>query len=255
MIKLSDRLHAAADFVTSKSRVADIGTDHGYLPIYLVESGRCPGALAMDIKEGPIARAREHIAENQLESYIEARLSDGLKNLRHGEADSIVIAGMGGLTMIRILEAGAELAADAKELVLGPQSDFAKVRQFLREQKMYIDKENLVYEDGKYYPMLHVVWKEPKEDVQAGYIKIQAFLQDKLQDPRCVQQALDQYGAYLACSRHPVLSMLLERDGRLKQEILCSLQQSKGQQEHQLRKQELEEQLKGIQALQAFMES
>ncbi len=184
MQKLSKRLKAAAAFVSKGSRVADIGTDHGFLPIYLIQSGRCRQAIAMDIRKGPLMRAQEHIAAAGLEAVIQTRLSDGMQELQVGEADSIVIAGMGGLTVLHILEGAKHLQKDVKELILEPQSDIAKVRKYVREHKMYIDKEDLVYESGKFYPVLHVVPQELRmkgagEDRKQRILQI---LQEKLTD-------------------------------------------------------------------------
>ena len=89
--------------VTSGGVLADIGTDHGYVPIALVQKHRITGAIAMDINEGPLARAREHIASAGLEGYIQTRLSDGVQALKVQEADSILIAGMGVELVIHIL--------------------------------------------------------------------------------------------------------------------------------------------------------
>ena len=93
-MKLSDRLEMIASFVEHGNRLADIGTDHGYVPIYLVQTGRVPSALAMDVRKGPLLRAEEHIREAGLSGRIQTRLSDGLKKLAPGEADTVVIAGM-----------------------------------------------------------------------------------------------------------------------------------------------------------------
>ena len=95
-VKLSKRLERIASFVQPGSRVADIGTDHGYVPIWLVQKGVCPSALAMDVRKGPLERAEEHVEEVGLSGKIELRLSDGLAKLKAGEADTVGIAGMGG---------------------------------------------------------------------------------------------------------------------------------------------------------------
>lgn len=108
-IQLSKRMSALASLVTEGSRLADIGTDHGYIPIALVQKGRIPSALAMDVGKGPLSRAREHIHSQGLDTYIETRLSDGLTELHEGEADTVLIAGMGGMLMKRILEGGGAL--------------------------------------------------------------------------------------------------------------------------------------------------
>lgn len=231
MQKLSKRLQAVADFVTPGNRAADIGTDHGFLPIYLVQSGRCPSVTAMDLREGPLERAREHIAAAGLENSIQLRLSDGMNGLSEGEADCAVIAGMGGLTVIRILEAGEKLLPGLKELVLGPQSDIAKVRRWLREHSMYIDKEELVHEAGKFYPVLHVVMGCPdrEEERLRGRADVVRRLGEKLADEKRVRSVLDQYGEYLVCAGHPVLVRMLERDREREEEILQRLRENAGE--------------------------
>ena len=137
-VKLSKRLERIASFVQPGSRVADIGTDHGYVPIWLVQKGVCPSALAMDVRKGPLERAEEHVEEVGLSGKIELRLSDGLAKLKAGEADTVVIAGMGGKLTCRILEQGRhvwENWSEGKErLILSPQSEQDEVRHFLEEQ-------------------------------------------------------------------------------------------------------------------------
>lgn len=150
-------MNAVANMVTSGNILADIGTDHGYVPIALVQQGKIPKAIAMDINKGPLQRAREHIAMCQLEDYIETRLSDGVEALQVGEAESILIAGMGGDLVIHILDAGIDVCRQAKELILQPQSELARVRQYLREHMFQIIDEDMIIEDGKYYPMIKVV--------------------------------------------------------------------------------------------------
>ena len=105
----ANQSHVLRLAATKGSRLADIGTDHGYIPIALVQKGRIPSALAMDVGKGPLSRAREHIHSQGLDTYIETRLSDGLTELHEGEADTVLIAGMGGMLMKRILEGGKRL--------------------------------------------------------------------------------------------------------------------------------------------------
>lgn len=164
MIKLSQRLLHLADMVTEGFVLADVGTDHGYVPIYLLRERKIPRAFAMDIKKGPLLRAKEHIESFGLGDYITLRLSDGLAELSVGEADSILIAGMGGGVMLHILEEGRAAVALAKELILQPQSEIEKVRKYLYQMGYVIDREDLVFEDGKYYPMLHVNLKAERKE-------------------------------------------------------------------------------------------
>ena len=171
-------MKAVASMVTVGNVLADVGTDHGYVPIALVQAKKIPKAIAMDVNKGPLQRACEHIAECQVEEFIETRLSDGVKELKVGEVDTILIAGMGGELVIRILTDGMEVCRNAKELVLQPQSELGKVRKFLREQKYKIIDEDMVIEDGKYYPMMKVVPVEedafwdaiPEDAIRACYM-------------------------------------------------------------------------------------
>ena len=151
---LSHRLRAVSDLVTQGNRLADIGTDHAFVPIFLVEEGRIPSAVAMDINAGPLERAREHILLHGLEDRIRTRLSDGLQALERGGADTILIAGMGGALTVRILQQRKGLSQEVKELVLQPQSEVAAVRRYLASAGWKIEQERMVLEDGKYYPMM-----------------------------------------------------------------------------------------------------
>lgn len=107
-MKLSKRMQRLASLVTEGNRLADVGTDHGYIPIALVQEGKIPHAIAMDVNAGPLSRAIEHIRESGLSTYIETRQSDGLAGLLPKEADTVLIAGMGGMLTVRILE-GADI--------------------------------------------------------------------------------------------------------------------------------------------------
>ena len=106
-MQLSARMERLASKVPYGSRLADVGTDHGYIPIALVLRGKISSAVAMDVNPGPLKRAEEHIRGQKLSAYIETRLSDGLTALQAGEADTVLIAGMGGALTVRILKGGA----------------------------------------------------------------------------------------------------------------------------------------------------
>ncbi len=165
-MQLSKRLSAVAEFVTPGGCLVDVGTDHGYVPIALLEQKKISSAIAMDVNRGPLERAREHIAQYQMGDYIETRLSDGLHALRAGEGDSLLIAGMGGGLTIRILSEGEPLLSGFRELILEPQSDIDRVRAWLLEHGFFLAQENFVEEDGKYYPILRAVPGE-KENLKA----------------------------------------------------------------------------------------
>lgn len=164
-IVLSQRMQMVADMVSKGNVLADIGCDHGFVSIYMIENGICPKVIAMDVNEGPLLRAKEHIEERELSSYIDVRLSDGMDKLLLGEADSILIAGMGGRLVIKIISDCMEKAKVLKEIILQPQSELHMVRQFLNEAGFHILEENMVKDNGKYYPAMRVRWKTEKQKV------------------------------------------------------------------------------------------
>lgn len=198
---MSKRMCRLASLVTEGNRLADVGTDHGYVPIALVKDKKIPSALAMDVNRGPLARAEEHIRESGLSTYIETRLSDGLDRLCPGEADSVLIAGMGGMLLLRILERGALCLETVKELILQPQSDIYRVREWLKDHQYRVTAEDIVEEDGKYYPMMRAVHGQERrmesEELAYGKTEIQrspevlySYLQAKLGENEKIMEAL-----------------------------------------------------------------
>ena len=172
-MQLSLRLSAIADLVTEGNRLVDVGCDHGYLPVYLIQQKKIPSAIAMDVRKGPLSRAQEHIRQYGLEEYIQTRLSDGLEGLKAGEGDTLVIAGMGGPLMERILTDGRSVRNSFSELILQPQSDIPHFRRFIQSEGWEITEEKMVEEDGKFYPMMRVV---PGENVHSSLkINVDSF--------------------------------------------------------------------------------
>lgn len=154
MRELSKRLYAIAHLVDRGAIVADIGTDHGYLPIYLLEQGICQKAIAMDVRLGPLERARTHIKEHNLSEYIETRLSNGMEELKQREADTVILAGMGGRLILDILDAKKEPPLLFEAYIIQPQSEVPFVRRSLQERGYEIREEKMVEEGGKYYPII-----------------------------------------------------------------------------------------------------
>ncbi len=202
-VELSTRMQALADLVTPGSVVCDVGCDHGFLSIYLVQKGISPKVIAMDIRKGPLSRCAEHVAQYGLEQYITMRLSDGLHGLSSGEADAVVCAGMGGRLMQKILTEGKEKAACLKELILQPQSELKSFREFLRKQGYRIVEENMIEEEGKFYPMMKVV---PQRLLQEG----DSFgSQDDADNSHT--SVWDRFGKRLLVSANPVLYRFLKQ--------------------------------------------
>jgi len=193
-------MKAVAAMVTSGGVLADIGTDHGYVPIALLQRQKIKRAIAMDVNKGPLARAKENIAAAHLEELIQTRLSDGTEALQPGEADSILIAGMGGELVIHILSEGEEVCRSAKELILQPQSDLRKVRAYLREHHYKIVDEDMVCEDEKYYPMMRAV----KVDNDEAWIRMNEQ----------TKATCDIYGPLLLRNGNPVFRRFLVRQHR-----------------------------------------
>ena len=189
--------------VTPGCRVCDVGCDHGYVSIYLVQQKISPCVIAMDVRRGPLSRCEEHVARYGLEEYIESRLSDGLEKLKTGEVDAVVCAGMGGRLMQRILTEGQDIAAGLKELILQPQSELKAFREFLRIRGYRTVEENMIEEEGKFYPMMKVV---PGER------------------PIPLENSLyDRFGKLLLQNAHPVLYRYLQYRKEVLQAILDNI--------------------------------
>lgn len=131
MKKPDARLQLVMDLCEPGAVVADIGTDHAVLPIALVQSGKCPAAIAADLREGPLSTARQNVAQAGLQALISLRLSDGLDGIAPQEADCIVMAGMGGILITNLLARAPWLRDPAKTLVLQPMTDPPLVREWL----------------------------------------------------------------------------------------------------------------------------
>lgn len=151
MVRISDRLRTVAHMCEKGAVVADIGTDHGYLPIYLVQEGIAASAIAMDLRKGPLDKAKKHIRDNCLEDRIQTRLSDGLEKLSANEADIITICGMGGRLIADIVTKGMNVITQNTTLIVSPQSEVGDFRHFLVSQGFEIEDEQMLKEDGKYY--------------------------------------------------------------------------------------------------------
>lgn len=218
---LSQRLQMLTKMVTPGSRVADIGCDHGFLSIYLVQEGISPTVIAMDVRKGPLSAAREHIDAQGLGTYIETRLSDGLKKLKPGEVDTVVCAGMGGRLMERILKESLEKAVQLRELILQPQSELREFREFLRKSGFRITGEDMVREDGKYYFAMRVVPGNRESSSEIDVLK--EFPADGMRDPAVCVRVCDKFGEELLWQKHPLLEEYLHKQQRVLEQLAESL--------------------------------
>ena len=163
IINISERLKCVAGLVNKGARVADIGTDHAYLPIYLVQNGISNKVYACDVRKEPLRRAKLHIDEYGLSDKITTQLCDGLKGINKGDVDTVTICGMGGKLMKNILKAGIDKLGDNTQLVLSAQSELRDFRKYLIEAGIYIKSEHMLLEDGKYYFISDCVYNTQDE--------------------------------------------------------------------------------------------
>lgn len=227
-IVLSKRMQAVADMVEDRSRVCDVGCDHGYISIYLVQSEKSPHVIAMDVKKGPLMRAQDHMRKYGVEDYITLRLSDGLAAYQTGEAQELICAGMGGRLMLRILKDFPEKTADFRSLILQPQSEIPFFRSELRSMGYGIVKEALIREEDKFYPVIKAV--RISEDCRLAASQADHVMEDLL-------------GPLIIRERPPELQQFIHREMRIKEQILNQLQVQKETEKNRQRKEELEEEL------------
>jgi tRNA (adenine22-N1)-methyltransferase len=211
-IKLSKRMKAVADMVAAGGTrcVADIGCDHAFVSIYLKSKGIAEKVIAMDVRKGPLDIAKENISAYGLSDYIDVRLSNGFDALEPGEADTAVIAGMGGPLMVDILKRGREHTDAGIRLVLQPQSEPDKLRQYLCDIGYLIDDEGFLQEDGKYYTVIQAVKADAIPD-DVGYAKSQAELL---------------YGPVLLRKKDSLLGQYIEESLRKNRELRDKLEAS-----------------------------
>lgn len=150
-IKLNERLLTAVQFVREGSRLADVGTDHGYLPISLILEGRIAFAIAADINRGPLDKADENIHKYALDGKIKTVLCDGLRSIDKDEVDDVAIFGMGGELIVKILDEAPWLKDPAKRLILQPMTHPEKLRKYLADNGYRIIGEALSFDRGKIY--------------------------------------------------------------------------------------------------------
>ena len=152
-LKISKRLSTAASYVRDGAVIADVGTDHAYIPIYLTQIGRVSKAIATDINEGPILRAKENISAFGFQDKIEAYIADGLDGIENKAPNDVIICGMGGELIAEIIDKCDYVKNESVRLILQPMTSILELRTYLKNGFLIFD-ESVVFEDGKYYQII-----------------------------------------------------------------------------------------------------
>lgn len=177
-MNISNRIKNIVDEIQYKT-LADIGTDHGYIPIYACKSLKIDKAIACDINKGPLLNAKINISNYNMSNYIETRLGSGLTPLNNGEVQTVTIAGMGGDLIIDILKASKDILPSLSQIIVQPQSSICKVREYMHSIGYKIFNENFIKEEDKYYTVVNCVKGEEEAYSFAEYAFGKVLIQKK----------------------------------------------------------------------------
>lgn len=167
---LQGRLYSIVQLVPRGSIIADIGTDHAYVPIHLVKENICPKVIATDISEGPLLQAKKNIKKNELQNKIETRLGPGLEPLKPNEVDIVIIAGIGGRNIVEIINDKRDVIDSLEFLILQPMTQQAELRYKLFETDYRIIDEIVVKDQNHFYEI--IVVKKSKPSIRYDKIDI-----------------------------------------------------------------------------------
>ncbi len=226
-MKLSKRMSTVAHMVNKCNTVADIGTDHGYVPIYLVKNQIAKKAFACDINKGPLEKAQININSYNCNENIETRLGSGLTVIKPFEVDTAIIAGMGGMLIIDILKDSIETVQSLKQLVLQPQLDIGEVRKYIHSIGFKIEDEEMLIDEGKYYTVINAVKGNEKYENEIEYFFGKCLINKK-------SEVLKKYAQFMADKTENIIKNLsdnnsesailkkseLEKENRLYREVL-----------------------------------
>lgn len=224
-MELSIRLMKIAKMVDHCSSIADIGTDHAFIPIYLIKNGICSNVIASDINQGPINKAKNNILFENLENKISCIKSEGLKHLSPFEIDGVIIAGMGGNLTRDIIEESLEVYKSLKFAILNPAQNVEIVREYIYKSGFEIIDEDLCIDENIFYEIIKVRYANHPKEIDSIYYEVSQLLLDK---------------------NHPLIGAFIERKLYKNRKILSvikegSLLAEKRRQEIQIKIRKLEE--------------
>ena len=205
MIKLSQRLQAIADMVPQGSSVADVGTDHGFLPCYLAQNRQAEKVIACDINAQPLALAQKNVTDYNVADIVSTRLGNGLSVIEPGEADVVTIAGMGGALMLEILDAASDVVDRLQRIILQPNVGMEAVRIWAEKNRWHIVQEELIRENDRFSVIIAM---EPGRSLNS-MTPVELFL-----------------GPELLANQHPLLGFYISEEWDKTQKVLAQLAQS-----------------------------
>lgn len=178
-MEISLRLKAVSSMVDNCECAADIGTDHGYVPIYLVENEICKRAIASDINKGPVEKARFNVKLQELENKIDLRLGSGFTPIKPGEVQQAVIAGMGGNLIKDIIIDGMEVFKKLDALILQPMRNSEVLREYIYKSGFEIIDEELCIDENRFYEIIKIRYDNKKQEVDDVFYEVGKALLDK----------------------------------------------------------------------------
>ncbi|RXT15500.1 tRNA (adenine(22)-N(1))-methyltransferase TrmK [Ammoniphilus sp. CFH 90114] len=214
MLTVSKRLHTIASYVQPNSKVADIGSDHAILPVYLVQTGKAQSAIAGEVNKGPWESAKRQVEAAGLADRIAVRLGDGLSVLKDGEVNTVCIAGMGGTLIRHILEEGIKNLSSVQHLVLQPNVAEYQVREWLYRNGWQLTGESILEEDGVIYEIISAI----KGDPDAPY-----------QSNRWLREEWFELGPILWEERSPILLDKWEAEKKKSERVLQGLDKARSE--------------------------
>lgn len=221
MIRLSQRLMAIAEQIPDGSRVADIGSDHALLPVYLIQSNRAVRAVAGEVNTGPYRAAARQVESAGLVGQIDVRLGDGLQVVQPGEVDVVVIAGMGGGLIRDILQAGGTRLDGVQRLVLQPNVGEELVRHWIVDEGWFLSAEQILEEDGLTYEVLTV------DRVEQAEGKNRALFAERTVADRTISSAvLFKLGPYLLQEQTAIFIAKWQRELEKRRFVVAQMAQA-----------------------------